>query len=254
MEASVFEGVEVSSRDMPMDEQLARRARRRFRILLDGGSLALFAIFLVRLLPVLLEINPTDSTWQGDFVDAVVNQGLIAYLGFVMLHVASFIQPSNDRLRRRLRFVRRLAVLAVVGYVLTVGLQLSSTIGEFTSAQSNKAKYLDQGARLSEIRESLQGASSVQDLNVRLQSLLQPGLTAEQLNQPLPQLRKSLLKQNDLDQQRLNNLITKNLEDVNSFGSVISRIGSALGWAFAFAAGAVPWGSHSTLVERTRRR
>ncbi|MFM9046989.1 MAG: hypothetical protein ACKOOH_04935, partial [Cyanobium sp.] len=119
---------------------------------------------------------------------------------------------------------------------------------------SNKAKYLDQGARLSEIRESLQGASSVQDLNVRLQSLLQPGLTAEQLNQPLPQLRKSLLKQNDLDQQRLNNLITKNLEDVNSFGSVISRIGSALGWAFAFAAGAVPWGSHSTLVERTRRR
>jgi hypothetical protein len=253
MEASPFDDVAKDVSEMSGDEPSSRRSRRRFRILFDGGAIALFSIFLVHLIPVLLKTNPTSSQWLGEFVDVLVNEGLLAFLGFVLLHLAGFIQPSHDRLRRRLRMAKRLAVLAVVGYLLLVPLQIWSSVGSFASAQSTRARYLEQGARLSEIREALQGASGVEDLNVRLQSLLQPALTSEQIAQPFPELRNRLLTDNDVQQQKLNQLLMKNADGGDFFAAIV-RVGSALGWAVAFACGAVGWGSHSTLIERVRRR
>ncbi|MFY7695143.1 MAG: hypothetical protein ACOVQK_02255 [Cyanobium sp.] len=254
MEASQFDDFDKDASEASSDEQATtRRSRRRFRILFDGGAIALFGIFFVHLIPVLLKTNPTNIEWQGEFVDVLVNEGLLAFLGFVLLHLAGFIQPSHDRLRRRLRMAKRLAVLAVVGYLLLVPLQIWSSVGSFASGQSKRSNYLDQGTRLSEIREALQGAGSVQDLNVRLQSLLQPALNSEQLAQPLPELRKVLLNDNEAQQQKLNQLQMLNAEGGDFFAAIV-RVGSAVGWALAFASGAVPWGSHSTLIERLRRR
>lgn len=252
MDARDIDDMEQDPSEASTDEQASKRSRRRFRLLLDGGSIALFAIFLVHLIPVLLQINPLKPQWQGEFVDVLVNEGLLAFLGFVLLHLAAFIQPSHDPLRRRLRLLRRLAVLAVIGYLLLVPLQISSSFGAFASAQSRRVSYLEQEARLSEVREAVHNASTTQDLNVRLQSLLQPGLTSDQLGQPMPELRNMLLKENDLQQQKLSRLL-KNVES-GDFFSAITRVGSALGWALAFASGAVPWGAHSTLTERLRRR
>lgn len=240
--------------DEPLDDQATRRSGRRFRLLLDGGGLALFLIFCVRLLSVLLGANVMDPTWQGEFVEVLVDQGLLAFLGFLLLHLAVYLQPRHDRLRRRLRLVRRLAVPVVIGYLLLVPLQLSSSFGELTAAQARRDTYLQKSSDLSEIREAVKRATSVQDMNVRLQSLLQPSLTAEQLNLALPELRQTLLKTNEAKQEEVSQQIIRNADDLDSFGAVISRVGSALGWALAFAAGAVPWGSRSTLFERLRRR
>jgi hypothetical protein len=82
---------------------------------------------------------------------------------------------------------------------------------------------------------------------------LQPELTSDQLGQPINDLRKLLLKENEVQQLKLSNLLMKNAEGADFFDA-INRVGSALGWALAFASGAVPWGSHSTLIERLRRR
>jgi hypothetical protein len=240
--------------DEPLDEQATRRSGRRFRLLLDGGSLALFLIFCARLLPVLLGADVMDPIWQGEFVEVLVDQGLLAFLGFILLHLAVYLQPRHDRLRRRLRLVRRLAVPVVIGYLLLVPLQLSSSIGELTAAQSQKEIYLKESSDLSEIREAVKQATNVQDMNVRLQSLLQPALTAEQLNLSLPQLRQTLLKVNEAKQEEVSQKLIRNADNLDSFGAVVSRVGSALGWALAFAAGAVPWGSRSTLFERLRRQ
>ena len=35
---------------------------------------------------------------------------------------------------------------------------------------------------------------------------------------------------------------------------LIKRVGSSVGWAAAFAAGAVPWGTKTTLLERLQKR
>lgn len=253
MGAFHIDDFEHDASEASTDEQSSRRLRHRFRLLLEGGSIALFAIFLFHLIPVLLQANPLNPQWQGEFVDVLVNEGLLAFLGFVLLHLARFIQPSHVPLRRRLRLVRRLAVLAVFGYLLLVPLQVTSSFGELASAQSKRVSYLEQGARLAEIREALQNASTTQDLNVRLQSLLEPALTADQVRKPLDDLRKILLKENEIQQQKLSKLLMTNVEGEKVF-SAINRVGSALGWALAFASGAVLWGSHSTLLERLRRR
>lgn len=238
----------------PVDEQMARRAARRFRIVLDGGSLALFGIFLIQLVPLFLSADLQNSSWQGQFVERMVDLGLIPFLAFLMLHLAVFVQSGSDRLRRRLRFVRSVAVVPVLGYLLLIPLQISSSVGELTTARQQKVEYQEQVARLSEIREAVQQSKSVQDLNVRLQSLLQPALTSDQLNQSLPELRKTLISDNESKQEDLSRKLMKNSQNFNSFALAISRVGASLGWAFAFASGAVPWGSRSTLLERIRRR
>lgn len=237
-----------------IDEQSSRRIGRRLRLLLEGGSFALFAIFLVRVVAVLLGADPLNLNWQGEFIDVLVNQGLIAFLGFVLLHLASFTQPKHDNLRRRLRLVRTLAVAPVLGYLLLIPLQLTSSFGELSAAQANKVRYLAQAARLSELREAIQQAGSVRDLDVRLQSLLEPALTPDQLNQKLPTLRQTLLNDNEARQNQITRRLKDNADGLDSFGTVIGRLGSSLGWALAFASGAVPWGSRSTLMERVRRR
>lgn len=239
---------------MSEEEQSSSRSVRRFRLLLDGGSLALFMIFLVRLLPLLIGFNPLNTAWQGEVVSVFVNEGLLAFLGFIFLHLAVFIQPRHDRLRRRLRMVRRLAVIPVIGYLLLIPLQLASSYGDLSAAQTQKAQYLTKSARLSEIREALQQARSSQDLNVRLQSLLEPELTSEQWRMNLPELKSNLLNANDVKQEEVTRLLKENAQNLDPFALVISRLGTALGWALAFAFGAVPWGHRSTLFEQMRRR
>lgn len=236
------------------EEQSSRRSRRRLCLLLDGGSLALFSIFLVRLLSVMLGSNPYNTRWQAEFIDVLVNQAQIAFLGFVLLHLASFVQPHHDNLRRRLRLVRTLAVVPVIGFLLLIPLQITSSYGDFSAAQARRTTYLSQSVRLTELREAIRQAKNVQDLNVRLQSLLEPALTGDQLNNPLPQLRQNLLRQNQALQDEITERLKTNLENIDPVSVVMGRVGSALGWALAFAAGAVPWGSRSTLMERLRRR
>jgi hypothetical protein len=239
---------------LSQDEQSSSRSGRRFRLLLDGGSLALFLIFLARLLPLVIGFNPLNAEWQSEVVTVFTNEGLLAFLGFVLLHLAVFIQPRHDRLRQRLRMVRRLAVIPVVGYLMLVPLQLTSSFVQLSAVQSQKVQYLNRSSRLSEIREAVQQASSSQDLNVRLQSLLEPELTSEQWRMGLSELRKTLLKSNDVKQEDVARLLKNNSENLDPFAIVVSRVGSALGWALAFAFGAVPWGHRSTLAERMRRR
>lgn len=236
------------------EEQSSRRSRRRLCLLLDGGSFALFSIFLVRLLSVLLGSDPNNTRWQAEFVDVLVNQAQIAFLGFVLLHLALFVQPHHDNLRRRLRLVRTLAVIPVIGFLLLIPLQITSSYGDFSAAQTRRTTYLSQSVRLTELREAIRQSQNVQDLNVRLQSLLEPPLTGDELNKPLTLLRQNLLKENQARQDAITQRLKTNLENIDPVSVVIGRVGSALGWALAFAAGAVPWGSRSTLMERVRRR
>lgn len=242
------------SEDVSLDDRSSRRSRGRFGLLLEAGSLALFAIFLVRLLPLFFEMAPLNLAWQGDFVSVLVEQGLLPFLGFVFLHLAVALQPRQERMRRRLRLVRQLAVIAVLGYVLLVPLQMWSSSRQLSEAKEIKVKYFQQDARLSELRNSMLQAQSLQDLDIRLQSLLEPALTPDQLNTPLPQLRNQLLRRLDMRQSEISRLLKSNSDEMEPLGLVISRVATAICWALAFAAGAVPWGSRSTLLERLRGR
>ncbi|MFN7678828.1 MAG: hypothetical protein ACK5QW_09595 [Cyanobacteriota bacterium] len=236
------------------DAQGIRRLRRRVSLVLDGGSLALFVIFIAQLIPTLLLINPASNAWQDQFADVLIKEGALAFLGFVMIHLACLLQPNLFGLRRRLSLVRRLAVLAVLGYILLVPMQLTSAFATSMANRAKRTNYLQQITRLSEVRESIQRATNLRDLDLRLQSLFEPALTPQQSSMGLVELRRTLLRVNQ-ERQLENTRLMKELSINQDFvGPMLSRCVSAMGWALAFATGAVPFGMRSSLFERMVKR
>ncbi|MEB3316684.1 MAG: hypothetical protein VKO39_00860 [Cyanobacteriota bacterium] len=237
-----------------LEEERDRRLRHRICFLLDSGSLCLFALFLIHLLPVLVESNPMQPEWQGQFVETVERQGIFAFLGFVLLHLASFLNPKKQRLRQRLRLVRHLAVIATAGFLLLIPLQLASSLQSFRTLQIKQDDQAAQVTKLMQIRESILRAENSKDLHLRLLAFSEPGLSEAQKAKDFQDLRKDLLAEND-DRQFL---LTKSIKEQTSYYSpltlLISRVLSLLAWATAFAAGAVPYGSKKALLERNHRR
>jgi hypothetical protein len=255
MNPSASEATIDSERDpLSQEEHSSSRSGRRLRQLLEGSSLALFLIFLARLLPLFIGFRPLSPAWQNQFLTMLVSDGLFAFLGFVFIHFAVFVQPRNNPLKRRLRMVRHLAVIPVVGYLLLIPLQLTNSFGDLSRARSEKMQYLERSTHLSEVREAVQNASSANDMNVRLQSLSEPALTADQLKMRLPELRRTLLNANTVNQEEVTRLLNQIGRSFDPISVIVKRGGTALGWALAFASGAVPWGHHSTLLELMRRR
>jgi|GEM_PF-2750922 hypothetical protein len=239
--------------DSLMDEESSTRVRQRFIQLLTWGSLCLFFIFLVRLVALLLESKPMDPVWQTEFVEVMVNQGVIAFLGFVLFHFVVMLKGKDRKLRRQLRLIRNLAVIPMVGYVLLVPLQVLSSIREISTARAAKVDFMKQSTRLSEAREAILKAKSVEEINANLRLLKQPGLSETQQSFRFPDLRETLLSDNTSKQAALSRELETLGSSFDSIGMVISRMGAALGWAAAFASGAVLFGSRKTVVQQLRR-
>lgn len=243
-------GLEESARE----EERDRRLRHRICFLLDVSSLCLFALFIIHLLPILVESKPTHPDWQGQFVDTLDRQALLAFLGFVLLHLAVFLNPKKQALRMRLRRVRHLAVIACLGFLLLIPLQLANSLQSFRALQVTRDNNAAEVTRLMQVRESIVRSKNSQDLDLRLQALTEPALIPEQKRKALPDLQTDLLRANDVRQAQLTALIKDQASQFSPLALMISRVASVVGWATAFAAGAVPWGSKRTLLDRFYRR
>ncbi|MEB3244081.1 MAG: hypothetical protein VKO44_10645 [Cyanobacteriota bacterium] len=244
---------QASEEEDLFDSQSSKRFRLRFRQVLLWGSLALCLIFLVRVLVFFLQADLMNPAWQAGFIDVLVNQGVLPFLAFVMVHLAALMEGRGGPTRRGLRLIRRLAVIPVAGYVLLVPLQLFSSVRELSGARIAKQDQLLQSTRLSSYRDAIQKATSPQDLNLRFQSLKAPALSDEQLAMGLPELRRELLKDNTLAQAQVSRQLAAADSQLTPLSVLISRMGAALGWALAFASGTVTWGSRKTVVQRLRR-
>jgi hypothetical protein len=192
--------------------------------------------------------------WQGQFVETMERQAILAFLGFVLLHLAALLNPKKQRLRQRLRLVRHLALIATVGFLLLIPLQLSSSLQSFRALQINKGDQAAQVTKLMQIRDSILKATNSRDLNLRLLAFSEPSLTDVQTSKDFKALQRELIVEND-DRQFL---LTKAIKENSSYNSpltlLISRVTALLAWAAAFAAGAVPYGSKKSLLERMIRR
>ena len=246
IEAGLDESLEGEKRD--------RRLRHRICFLFDTGSLCLLAIFALHLLPVLIESRPLQADWQGIFVATVVDHAPEAFLGFVLLHLAVLINPRKQPLRQRLRLVRHFAVFATVGFLLLIPLQAVSSASQMRTLKTDQMDFLAQTQRLTELRQFIQQTNSAIGIEQRLRAMSEPGLTSEQRSMNLAELRSSLLRSNQDQQAVLARLLQAGSGNFAPLTLMISRMGLALGWAFAFGAGAVPFGARSTMLERVLRR
>jgi hypothetical protein len=239
--------------DAAREEERDRRLRHRICFLLDSGALCLFVLFLIHLLPVLMESKPAQAEWQAKFVETMDQEAILAFLGFVLLHLAVYLNPKKQILRKRLRQLRHLAVVACVGFLLMIPVQLASSLQAFRAVQVKQSDNAALVNRLLQVRESIFKATSKEALNARLIALAEPELSPRQKTLRLADLQRELLMDNDQRQAVFTSGNRKEeTSSLSPFTLMISRVASMLVWCAAFAAGAVPWGSKKALLERLR--
>ncbi len=205
-------------------------------------ALTLFVLYGVRVAAALLPPRPLETAWQLNAVSTLVTPAAIPLVGLGLLHLASHLDPANARLRQRRDRLARWAILAVLGFLLLLPLQ---AFAAWSSVDAARAQVSDQRtvatSTFVRIREAINAATSLEDLEARLRSLRSPGLDIrfENLGLPLPETRRQLLlRLNEMEDQvktRINPPPPQAIEDVamTSLRMMASSVLFALGFAMA---------------------
>lgn len=161
------------------------------------GLLAICLLILYGLVVLAAILPPRllDPAWQLRFTNALINNGFLALLGLAVLHLAAYLDPANPYLIRRRDNFAALALAAVLGFLLLIPLQGYAVWRGVSNANSQQSSQLRQvTGRVSAVRDAINKSTSTQDLQGRLQALRVPPLSAADLAQPLPVLRKTMLE------------------------------------------------------------
>jgi hypothetical protein len=215
---------------------------------LSATALALFLVYGLRVFAQLLPIQLLLPAWQLRVSAVLLENGLWPLLGLVLLQLAAYVDPANRRLQARWERLGRLGVIAVLGFLLLVPVQLVATarsLNGLDSAQRSRQQRVE--ANLNRLRQEIRAADSLADLQRRIRDLQAPDLVidAASLDQPLPQLKRSFLASVDQSEQ----LLRRGFQAMANPGrtwSVLQRAGRgvllALVLAFGFAACTPQWG------------
>lgn len=214
----------------PLSRQLSRAGH---------GLLAVFAITAVF---AALPLRLGQPAWQIQISAALINNGSIALVGMLLIALASWLAPSEPLLVRRNRLVQRLAIGAVVGYLLLIPLQATALwqgmrqAGQLAARQQRGAEE-----RLAAVESAVVNARSAANLQARLRRIPgAPPLASSQLIEPMAVIRQRFRLALDQARGRLRSTLAEPGPDqVQRLLLESIRIGlSSLALAFAFAAGA----------------
>ncbi|MBW4530269.1 MAG: hypothetical protein KME02_06205 [Aphanothece saxicola GSE-SYN-MK-01-06B] len=223
------------------------------------SSAGLLMIFLAFVLVDSLPLQLLNPAWQLRFTNRMTNTSILALLGFLLLHLAVFIEPANALLRARLATVRQWAIVASFAFLLLVPLQGAATWGILSQARGSQTvqrNALDE--RVTRMRQAIEAATSPSDLQARFSRLqgARPQLPAAALSLPLGELKRTLLDELQKTETRASSRIGGPAPaDVWSLGQGVVKVTVAsVGFATAFAAGSQRKGHSLTLLEQLIRR
>lgn len=224
------------------------------RLFAWSGS-GLLLVFLAFVLVDSLPFQLLSPSWQLRFTNRMVNTGLLALLGFPLLHLGLFIEPTNGFLRAKLAIARQWAIVVMLAFLLLVPLQGFATwrvLSQARGAQAEQRSVL--GERVTRIRQAIEAATSLQDLQARFSRLQapRPQLPPAALSLPLEELKSSLLEELQRTENRASGRIGGPAPtDVWALCQGVARVSIAsVGSALAFAAGAQRPGTSLTLLEQ----
>lgn len=156
---------------------------------LSWVSLVLFLLFATIVVGAALPPRLLDPTWQLGLLSAMVNTAAFPLVGLGLLHLAADLDPSNERIGSYRRLCARLAVPVVLGFVLILPVQAFALWQQSLVDGAREAQLARAENNLSSLRQAVEGASTVADLQKRLTSINQPPLSAAELIEPLPMLK-----------------------------------------------------------------
>lgn len=94
---------------------------------LSALALALFLLFGIGLLNQLLPLRLLAPAWQLRMANALIEGAPLALIGLGLLQLAPHLDPSARQLQARWQQLGRLGVIAALGFVLLLPLQVVAT-------------------------------------------------------------------------------------------------------------------------------
>lgn len=173
---------------------------------LSAIAVGLLLLFSLAVFNQLFPLRLLQPVWQLRVAGVLIERGPLALIGLALLQLAAHLDPANARLQARWQRIGRLGMVAVLGFLLLVPLQLVAagrSIQNMTSAQRSQQQRVDRNLNL--MRQQIRAASSFQDLQQRIRDIQAPDLVveADALRQPFPQLQRSLLASVDQSERQL---------------------------------------------------
>lgn len=157
-------------------------------------SLVLVGAFFAAVLAAILPLQLLNPAWQYGFSGALIDNAPVALLGLALLHLAVYIDPDNPTLQRRRRRLARLAIAAMLLFLLLVPLQGSVLWRAIRTAnQIQMQQRTIVSGELQQLQSTINKAGSTDQLLKSLPAGVTASLDTDSRRLPLPQLKRRLL-------------------------------------------------------------
>lgn len=157
---------------------------------LSLAGLVLIVVFLTILSGALFPVRLINPVWQLRLGGVLINLAPMPLIGLGLLHLAVLLDPLDPLLMRRLRPAAHLAVVAALGYLLLAPLLGYASLAQLQAQIAARDAGLSRASSsLQQLRQAVSAATSVPDLEARMNALQGPKLDAADRLQPLPRLR-----------------------------------------------------------------
>jgi hypothetical protein len=174
-------------------------------------GLVLLVLYATNCLGDILPPRILSPLWLIGVSSSLVNNGGIAGTGLVLLHLAHHVGTDTGRALALRKTIARWAAGAALGFLLLIPLQIFAVTSGLLNVQASldqREKQIDRQADL--FRIAIRNAETAPQLQRRMQAISGPVPGPDDLNTPLPQLQKSLLRLVDLEVTRLKGTIDRN--------------------------------------------
>ena len=188
----------------PLVEQ---EARLELSLVFQQIGFGLIGLFLAFLLKLVLPLAILQPSWQLQWANALRTTAIFPLLGAVLLLLAKFFRPTSASLAAQLLWVRRLAAVAAIGFVLLIPLQIHAGLSLLGAGNNSELAALRQ---VKAVREQIRLAHSEAAMKTAISHL--PGAPAQiqgSFTKPLEQVRSVVLEQLQPQIQRADNRLAE---------------------------------------------
>ena len=196
-----------SGSPQPLPHPSATLLARQLRVF----GLVLLVLYAANCIGDILPLQILSPLWLIGVTSSLVNNGGIAGTGLVLLHLAHHVGTDTGRALALRKTIARWATVAALGFLLLIPLQIFAVSSGLLNVQASldqREKQIDRQADL--FRIAIRNAETAPQLQRRMQAISGPVPGPNELNTPLPQLQKSLLRLVDLEVTRLKGNIDRN--------------------------------------------
>lgn len=174
------------------------------------GPLAVcfFVVFATIVAGSALPPQLLDPAWQLRLSSTLINTALLPLVALALVQIASVLDPKDQQLKERRRQYSRLAVIASIGFLFLVPLDVSAVLRQQNSQLKDQAgRIASSEHRLAALRLALKDSGTREQLIQRLRLINAPILAPADQTSSLPEIKAKLgpildQAQNEITRQR----------------------------------------------------